>query len=397
MPAPDTRDRASDATLTAVAAARFDAAQRFPYLATALFALTVVVRPNGGTYSVDRRWRMYVDPLTTTAWTHEDRVTGVLHELWHLLRDHSARADQIERCDLQGWNIAGDAEINDDLADAGLVMLPTDVLPATLSAPLHLAAEQYYARRDDWWSRLDRSGRPDCGSGAGGELRPWEVSDGDLPGISPHEAEEIRAHTAAQVLASQASGRWHRWARSVGRSQVDWRTLLRRCVRHAEANASGAVDYRYSRPSRRTASLQGVVLPSMAAPRPSVAVVVDTSGSVDDELLGASLAEIDGIVSARGHRSTPVICCDSAASAPQRVASARSLTMRGGGSTDMRIGMAAALRVRPRPHAVIVVTDGHTPWPDRPPDGVRVIVCLLPSHVTPMPPPEWASVVRVVA
>ncbi|MCW2606929.1 MAG: hypothetical protein JWO60_1622, partial [Frankiales bacterium] len=46
----------------------------------------------------------------------------------------------------------------------------------------------------------------------------------------------------------------------------------------------------------------------------------------------------------------------------------------------------------PRPQLLVVLTDGRTPWPARPPHGVRVVVALLErSDVV---PPAWATVVR---
>jgi len=58
----------------------------------------------------------------------------------------------------------------------------------------------------------------------------------------------------------------------------------------------------------------------------------------------------------------------------------------------MGAGLAAAAALRPRPDLAIVLTDGHTPWPRRPPDGVRVVVGLMDEsgHT-----PDWATTVLV--
>jgi hypothetical protein len=57
-------------------------------------------------------------------------------------------------------------------------------------------------------------------------------------------------------------------------------------------------------------------------------------------------------------------------------------------------GIAAAAALRPRPTVVIVLTDGYTPWPDRPPPGIRVIVGLL-AEGRPWAPPDWACTVLI--
>ncbi|MGI8792201.1 MAG: DUF2201 family putative metallopeptidase, partial [Acidimicrobiales bacterium] len=44
------------------AAGRLWAAHQFPYLASALFAMTAVSSPGIGTVAVDGSWRLYVDP-----------------------------------------------------------------------------------------------------------------------------------------------------------------------------------------------------------------------------------------------------------------------------------------------------------------------------------------------
>jgi hypothetical protein len=60
--------------------------------------------------------------------------------------------------------------------------------------------------------------------------------------------------------------------------------------------------------------------------------------------------------------------------------------------------MAAALAARPRPDVLVVLTDGWTPWPDRRPPAVRLVVGLLvaddPGRRPPEPPP-WATTVIV--
>jgi hypothetical protein len=61
----------------------------------------------------------------------------------------------------------------------------------------------------------------------------------------------------------------------------------------------------------------------------------------------------------------------------------------------MGAGIAAACALRPRPAITVVLTDGYTPWPDRAPKGMRVIVALLGDASRDAPP--WARAVRVLA
>jgi hypothetical protein len=59
----------------------------------------------------------------------------------------------------------------------------------------------------------------------------------------------------------------------------------------------------------------------------------------------------------------------------------------------MGTGIAAASALRPRPAITVVLTDGYTPWPERPPKGMRVVIGLLGDAAPDAP--GWARAVRV--
>ncbi|MCW2777866.1 MAG: putative metal-dependent peptidase [Frankiales bacterium] len=386
------------ADLEVLQAARVLATRHQPYLAVALHSLVLRAAPGLGTFAVDRAWRMYADPAVLGQWSVEQVAAVLVHEVWHLLRDHAARGERVGITGRErAWNTACDAEINDDLLEAGLPLPGTPPTPARLRRPDGLLAEQYYAE-------LPESSRwtVDCGSGADGRTREWE--DGDAPGLTPVQADLVRAATAREVADAARQGTlpggWERWAESLLRPKVDWRQVLAATVRGGLGWVAGTVDHTRSRPSRRGAAVPGVVLSSLRRPVPTVAVVVDTSGSVDDAMLGQALAEVDGALQAGGVRreSVTVLACDTQAGPAQRVRSAAQVRLAGGGGTDLRVGIDAAARLRPRPQLLVVLTDGRTPWPDAPPRGVRVVVALLSEPGTDgPPPPAWATVVRAHA
>jgi predicted metal-dependent peptidase len=88
-----------------------------------------------------------------------------------------------------------------------------------------------------------------------------------------------------------------------------------------------------------------------------------------------------------------VLCCDAAATAPRAVRSISDVTLTGGGGTDLRVGIDAALAARPAANVIVAFTDGGTPWPDRR-LPVPLIVALIGKHATDTTP-EWAKTVRV--
>lgn len=257
------------------------------------------------------------------------------------------------------------------------------------------------------WAQTPAPGAGHCGSCAHGQHEPWEdgpPGPGTVSGISRAEAELIRRQVAeaivriAQSSASRGAvpGHWRRWADETLRPTVDWRHVLAGAIRAALADAMGAVDYSYRRPSRRHSASPDVVLPSLRQPMPEVAVVVDTSESMADRQIAQALAEVAGVLRAAGLRQgVRVLAVDTAVHSCRRVFRPEQVELQGGGGTDMAAGIAAALRLRPRPQVVIVLTDGLTPWPAEPPRGARVVVGQLGPGSSTSPVPEWARVVEV--
>lgn len=364
---------------TRLLAARLRAAQDRPYLATALFSLTVVESEDIATMGVDRHWRCYVSPDFVAATPVPELAGTWIHEVAHLLRDHHGRAAHLREHPLR-LNVAQDLEINDDLIADGLPLPAGIQLPHLYGLPDGLVFESYLPRLPPAPPEVD------CGSGAHGSSRPWEL--GPAGGVGAVEAEAIRRDAARQIRsAGTVPAGWRRWAAQVLEPKVDWRQQLRGSVREAVAWAGGAVDYTYRRPSRRSAAVPGVVLPSLRRPVPRVAVVVDTSGSMSEALLTAALTEVGGVLRAvgiGGNRVT-VLSCDADVHAVRAVADVGEVELIGGGGTDMRVGIEEALRGRPQ--IVIVLTDGYTPWPGQPLETTKVIAGLLGSRAP--RPPAW--------
>lgn len=391
-----------------LAAARLWAVDRHPYLASAVFAAPVLPAPDLGRVVIDRWWRVHADPEIVASASVSDLGGELLHLTSHLLRDHASRADAQrfeEEAELHHWVDAADAEIADDFDQ--LPRLAPIVNPDDLDQPDGRLAEEYYRRGSV------RDGHTnDCGSGAHGEPAPWEPpppdddSTGADQGLGRDDQDLVRREVAARVAEAGAGAvpeGLRRWADEQLTPTVDWRAELAATLRRAISVTAGAVDYSYRRPSRRSAAVEGVVLPSLARPTPEVAVVCDTSGSVTEAELGRALTEVDGLLEATGTRHVRFVSCDDAVRSVDRVAAGRDVTLIGGGGTDMAIGLAAAVDHRPPPQVVVVLTDGFTPWPAEAPPRVLTVVGLLGggggSRVDGMPgppsPPAWASVVDI--
>ena len=389
----------SDSQRRKFAAARLWAATRYPYLASALFAADATVDERVPGVAADEYWRLYLHPSRLDEWTAAELGGELVHHTGHLLRDHADRARNagIDEHTFTDWVTASDCEINDDLTPVDLELPTRPIQPHDIGCEAGRMAEEYFGAIQRERSGSDRN--RDCGSASHGLARGYERGDGGLDGPQQHL---LRCRIAREVLehgkqpGTVPSGLL-RWAQQLTHGRVDWRRVLAAEVRSGLNQAAGAVDYTYRRPSRRAQATPGIVLPSLRQPVPEIAIVCDTSGSMDDELLTTVLSEVDGLlrtVGVRGH-NIRVIACDAAAHSAQRVRSAGQIQLFGGGGTDMGAGIDAAMALRPRPSVVIVLTDGYTPWPAAAPRSATVVVGLLGP--VPPQPPSWARVVRIEA
>jgi predicted metal-dependent peptidase len=397
-------------------AARLHAARVRPYLATALFALNTVESRRVPTMAVDRHWRCYVSPGFVDR-TPLDELAGVwVHEVSHLLRDHHGRSDRFaQQHALVGagerlrMNIAADCEINDDVYGEGLTRPDGAVDPQSLRLPPGQLMEDYL-HQFRLGPHIQELVWLDCGSGADGLDRQWDLGADGAHGLSEQERDAVRFRVAQGITArpGDAPKGWQRWAQQAFHPPQPWRDLLGAAVRTATSERGTGDDYTYQRPSRRASSLPGVILPRLRRRPPRICVIIDTSGSVSDAELGSAILEVAAITRALGgrHDLITVLPCDAAAHLVNPLCRSEGISLVGGGGTDMRAGFATALQLRARPDAIVVLTDGQTPWPDaRPP--CRTVIGLFaretPKRLAndgnadykPDAPPDWARVVVI--
>jgi hypothetical protein len=352
------------------AAPRVWAAHQAPYMASALLALDPVVvdqsdeapsnRLDLGGLPVDQQWHVYLDPDVLAEMTVPTIGFWLVHQVSHLLRHHAARSPvrdpagrttrpRTQSDGEQRWNAAADAEINDDLVAGNTARPEEAVTPSTLGLPDSWTAEQYWdalggsdtddgSHTDDGRDADDGShvtepgeraagaaGRGhDCGSGCDGSARPWDSGE---PGLGASGQKLLERDVARRIEEHQrrygtTPARWRRWAAEILEPTVSWQRLLASAIRRGVADVAGRVDFSYRKPSRRSSLGGDVILPSLRQPLPKVAMVLDTSGSMNDHLLAQSLAEVDGVLRGLGvgRRHLQIVCCDAQAFEAQKAA-----------------------------------------------------------------------------
>lgn len=376
-------------------AARMLALEHVPYFAHALFSMAPLAAVGLGTFAVDAAWRLYLDPETMDAWGPELSAAVLAHEVSHLVRDHAGRAQALGQVHHEVWNIATDAAVNDDLLDAGVALPEGVVTPANQGLPANGIEEDYYHLLVQSTATRATANYSGCGSGAGDPDPAWQAGAPVPAGASPAQQRIARQRVATDI-ASRTAGSvpagLRRWADEVLTGpKVSWRVLLAGAVRRAAALTVGRTTYTYARPGRRR--LPGLLTPAMRSPKITAAIVIDTSGSMSADDLAAALAETTGIIKATGGHTT-VLTCDVDASGATRVRRASDIELTGGGGTDMRVGIAAAAKLRPRPDITVVLTDGYTPWPTAP-ISQRLIIAMIGQDPPLGQAPPWAVTVHV--
>ncbi len=377
-----------------------------PYLAPLLFSMSLVPTDQVRILAGDRHARLYYHP-EALGLLEDTHLVGLLWQVaHHVLRGHyGERGEALKEKGGELADVALDLEVNDDAWQAG-VHLPRPPhplgvpFPDLLDLPPHLLAEEYLARLlernpdPDHPSLPQGSGRPLDQHGPG----PWELPppSGDLPGLEEEVLEVVRLEVAKRALEWEAKGRgqlpagFRRWVRQVLEPRVDWRSILRAFLRRSVADLASRHRPTYARRNRRASAYHPVILPGHYGLKPRLAVVVDTSGSMGERELAQALAEVRAIL--KRTRQVYVLSVDAALGSVRRVFRPEEVELLGGGGTDMRVGVEAALALRPPPDIILVLTDGDTPWPDRPPPVPLLAVLIGPS---PHLPPSHIPFVRV--
>jgi predicted metal-dependent peptidase len=387
-------ERQTDGYSRALQAARVRAAYQRSYFAPALFSLVPVNTDLIDSMAVDSHWRLYYNDKWVAAHSVEQNATLLIHEVSHLLRDHEGRRKAAGIKDARRWNTAGDCEINDDLHREGLPLPGDPPTPYKYGMQAGESAEIYY-------NQLSTSSRAhgNCGSGADGEHRFWELPATDegqdgVPGVDRLKAELVRRDVARRIeetspYADDVSSSWRRWARATLAPKVDYIATIRHTVRRALcASTVGRYDRTYRRPHRRQACYGEFIIPSFYQPRPRPGFLIDTSSSMGDSMLSRAVSELGALTRQLGYGAEVVVaCCDSAVHDVRRVFTGTPVQLHGGGGTDLGVGLRAFIERKGDPiDLLVIVSDCQTPWPTEVPPFPVVTICVGDG----MPPP-WGN------
>jgi predicted metal-dependent peptidase len=394
-----------------LAAGRLIATRKAPYFRAMITSLVPHEVKGLGTVGVTKDSVLIYDPEWIAQRSHDEMGALYWHEVMHLVLDHHGR-----RGDKHPflYNVAGDVFINDQGRNMGLVFPPGGLFPETFGFPKNLTTEEYYAlllkeAEKQIEQAIDKAQGKEgswksgaCGSGAGNKCEDEPDGTGkdkdgnEVGGRSESDVQQTRMRVAEAVKqhCQQPGGKGRgtvplgmdRWAdEALMAPKVPWQTVLARVVRSATAYRPGAVDYSYSRISRRQGGVGfgpgRPILPAFVRPVPKVTFVLDTSGSMNEDQLSQGLAEASAVLRATGAEIT-FMSCDHEVHAIGRVENPSQLAklVKGGGGSSFVPAFDHLAKMKDRPQLVVFATDGAIGVPVQPPKGFRVIWLLIDAY-----------------
>ena len=236
----------------------------------------------------------------------EEQVRGVLkHEFYHLIFEH-VTSRKPEGVPHRAWNIAADLAINSHLQGE----LPENCCMPGVGPfedlPLHKTAEWYLANLP----QNDEGNEGGSGSGEGGEGEGeepgsfddhsgWDDNADSPQQQAANQMAKERLKNAMKEAAKEAAQSAKGWGSISGEvkedilkrleSKVDWRKVLRYFIKTSQ---------RASRRSsvKRINKRYAYIHPGKKVQRQAkIAIAIDQSGSVSDEMLSAFFGELNGL------------------------------------------------------------------------------------------------------
>ena len=236
---------------------------------------------------------------------------------------------------------------------------------------------------------MDSPGCTDDKAGAGDA--PVDIS-------AEEQAWDEAMHQALNLAKAQgkAPGAVEETIQGAHRSTLDWRSLLRRYMTDAAAR-----DYSWSVPNRRFID-SGLYLPSIRSEGiGTLAVIIDTSGSVDTDALAAFWSEVREVAAEIEPERIVVLQVDAAVQDEEHYSPGElpeRIVVKGRWGTDFRPGFERLAEQGIRPAVCLYFTDMDCDrYPETEPEFSVVWVDWSTRPGSSMQPPPWGEHIRIDA
>lgn len=354
------------------------AVSNMPYIPDIAYMFVPVMHDDLGTWACDDYGRIYLSRSGWAAeWTDDQCAWVFIHECLHVLHRHFSRLHGPDFPDHELSGIAADIEINDSIKRIGsLRAVDGSINSGTYHFPANKTSEEYYKRL----SKPNTPVLPGAGICSGVASSTESASDDRSrpQGRAPEEITAAIESTAVRINDEEKSnpgsvpGGVLKAAEIIlSPPRVDWiQYLMSRVSGAAKTIIAGLQDSSLRRPSRRLAgSTDDIVMPGRRAFSAHIGVVLDSSGSMSKSQTTKALNELFAIgrlpeieMSFLFYDNAASELLDAKRTTPQEAAK----KLIGGGGTDMGAAIdtvvAKMTAVKRKPHMVVVLTDGETPW-----------------------------------
>jgi predicted metal-dependent peptidase len=366
-----------------------------PFFASLVMSVPHVITTEVARAATDSK-RQYYNPHFISETSIPALMGTMAHEslhdaLFHVVRRFS-RNHRI-------WNMACDYPVNHTVLECRLE-LPDDVLidkvlglnSADVNYELLMKKSEENRKQRRSERREPQDGQPGQPSGGGSgdpddglpedalgqDIR--DVAMGD-PAEQAKVEQEVR-HRVAQAasiarMAGKLPGGLERLINAILNPQVPWHDVLREFM---TAICKSTESW-----SKRNRRFSGVYLPSrFSEAMGPVGLIGDTSGSITDVILNKVAAEFHAICTELQPERVHVLWADADVAKEQTFEQGELpvFEVAGGGGTDMRVPLKYMEQYEPQ--VVVLITDGHTPWPKEEPPYPLIVVCTTPGKHVPI-------------
>jgi len=340
--------------------------------------LSMVEDPSIETLCVNKR-HIYYNPVYVHTLTPNLIKSAIAHEVMHVVLQHIGRCGSRNH---KRWNRAADYVLNQLLADDHMEISPDWLLNPQYRG---MTTDHVYTLLDDEDNDSDCS--QDDMDHAPGPAQEGDDPDG-TPGAEEDLAWQIATIQAAKIAQSlnKLPKSMRRYADELVNHKVDWKSRLRRFMYESSKR-----DYSWSRPQRRMLPF-GYYLPSLHSEAlNTLAVGIDTSGSIDQYVLNIFGSEILAAHASAMPEKLINVYCDDLVRHVDTYAEHDPVKfeIHGGGGTDFRPPFRYLEDKAITPSCFIYLTDGYGNFPATPPP--YPVLWVLTTDVV----PPWGESVRI--
>lgn len=313
---------------------------------------------------------IHYNPQFLLSISDDQARSEVAHEISHCMLNHLTRRGGR---DPRIWNIAADYVINLILKKAGFQLGPDWLLDDKYDG---MSTEQVY-------ELLIKNAPPPNPKFTPCDLLPPEGSTVEAKQVEREwQIAVIQTAIEAKRQGSVPCG-LERFLDDLVHPKVPWRNALSRFL-----NQTTKDDYTWTRPNKMFVS-QNLFLPSIRSENTGhIAAVIDTSGSISQQVFTAFISELSGIMAQVRPEKLTVVSADAAINHIDVFARGEPIEVKmyGGGGTDFR--PAIKHFADDPPAALVYLTDLEGPCGDDP--GFPVLWCCTTDKVG-----KWGQTIKL--